>query len=375
MTRNGKSREQWATRIGVILAVAGSAIGLGNFLRFPGQAVQNGGGVFMIPYFCALILVGIPICWAEWIMGKYGGRCGFNSAPAIFAAVGRHPSWRYLGVLGVMVPVLVYSYYVLIESWCLGYAWAYLTGSIDLGTDQALHAERSRSFFIDLTGAAADGLMLDGALHRSVVIWIGVFCANFALLYRGLSGGIERFCRWAVPLMAVCALCVLLRVLTLGTPNPDFPERNVENGLGAMWNAKPLRGSETWIEALAEPQVWLAAAGQIFFSLSVGFGIIVNYASYLLQKDDVVLSGLTASATNEFFEVCMGGLITIPAAFIFMGAAGAAATGTFDLGFQRSPSSSLTCPEGASSASSGSSCCFSRPSPARSRCFSRRLRS
>jgi SNF family Na+-dependent transporter len=111
----------------------------------------------------------------------------------------------------------------------------------------------------------------------------------------------------------------------------------VLNGLGFMWNPKPVDGDGSWYDALFKSKVWMAAAGQIFFSLSVGFGVIVNYASYLKKKDDVVLSGLTASATNEFFEVCLGGLITIPAAFVFLGVAGAAKTGTFSLGFHTLP--------------------------------------
>jgi SNF family Na+-dependent transporter len=86
-----------------------------------------------------------------------------------------------------------------------------------------------------------------------------------------------------------------------------------------MWNPKPLHGGGSF-SALWDPQVWLEAAGQIFFTLGVGFGIIMTYASYLKKDDDVVLSGLTASATNEFSEVCLGGMITIPAAFIFLGA-------------------------------------------------------
>lgn len=333
------AKEQWGTRIGVILAVAGSAVGLGNFLRFPGQAAANGGGAFMIPYFCALLFLGIPLCWAEWIMGKYGGQKGFNSCPAIFAVLGRQPIWRYFGVLGLLIPIVVYMYYVLIESWCLGYAWAYLTGAMDraLGDDPSQFGENSRRFFSSFVGDQQDGLMFEGRLHDSVIVWAIVFAINFFLIYRGLSRGIERFCMFAMPLMALCAFAVLLRVLTLGTPNPDLPDQNVLNGLGFMWNPKPADGGGPWWTALAEPKVWLAAAGQIFFSLSVGFGIIVNYASYLRRKDDVVLSGLTASATNEFFEVCMGGLITIPAAFVFLGVAGATTSGTFDLGFKTLP--------------------------------------
>ena len=86
-----KRREQWGTRIGVILAVAGSAVGLGNFLRFPGIAAQNGGGAFMLPYFISLLVLGVPLCWAEWTMGRHAGVRGFNSAPAIFTVIWRHP--------------------------------------------------------------------------------------------------------------------------------------------------------------------------------------------------------------------------------------------------------------------------------------------
>jgi NSS family neurotransmitter:Na+ symporter len=341
-----KPREQWATRLGLILAVAGSAVGLGNFLRFPGQAAQNGGGAFMIPYFCALILLGIPICWAEWVMGREGGRFGFNSCPAIFGALGRRAIWRYAGVLGLLIPIIIYMYYVLIESWCLGYAWSYLTGAIDLGPDKSQYADKSKDFFNAFVGAEEDGLMIEGGLHISVIFWIITFTLNFALIFRGVSKGIEAFCIRAMPIMVVCAVIVLIRVLTLGTPNPDYPDQNVINGLGFMWNPKTGADGGPWYEALKNPQVWLAAAGQIFFSLSVGFGIIVNYASYMRRNEDIALSGLTAASTNEFFEVCLGGLITIPAAFVFLGIAGASVTGTFDLGFKTLPVVFLYMPYG-----------------------------
>ncbi len=88
---NNGSKEEWGSKLGVILAVAGSAVGLGNFLRFPGKAADYGGGAFMIPYFCALVLLGIPICWVEWTMGRRGGRFGFNSAPGVFSVLWKNP--------------------------------------------------------------------------------------------------------------------------------------------------------------------------------------------------------------------------------------------------------------------------------------------
>ncbi|MDP6979347.1 MAG: sodium-dependent transporter [Myxococcota bacterium] len=340
-----KQRDQWTSRIGVILAVAGSAVGLGNFLRFPGQAAENGGGAFMVPYFIAFLLLGIPICWAEWTMGRMGGRMGFHSSPAIYGAVAGRPRWRFMGALGVLIPIIIYMYYVVIESWCLGYALAYLTGSIDLGNDPSTYGERSAAWFGDFVGIGGNGLRDESGISTSVYLWLFVFVVNFAFIYRGISKGIETFCKYAVPLMALCAVIVLVRVLTLGTPNPELPDQNVLNGLGFMWNPKSSAVDGSWVGSLADPGVWLAATGQIFFSLSVGFGIIINYASYLHRDKDVVLSGLTASSTNEFFEVCLGGLITIPAAFIFLGAAGATG-GTFGLGFNALPVVFLYMPGG-----------------------------
>jgi len=317
-------REQWGSRIGVILAVAGSAVGLGNFLRFPGQAAQNGGGAFMIPYFVSLLILGIPMCWSEWAMGRYGGARGFNSAPGIFGVIWKNPLAKYVGSIAVIIPLIIYMYYVVIEAWCLGYAYNYLTGDLMLGSDSAAYG----AFFGRFVGIAGNGfLYADG---QGQVIWFIalVFLLNFALIYRGVSKGIETLCKYAMPLMALFALCVLVRVLTLGTPDPAHPDQSVLGGLGFMWNPD--------FAKLADPKTWLAASGQIFFTLSVGFGIILNYASYVKRKEDIALSALTASSMNEFFEVCLGGLITLPAAFIFLGIA-AGTMGTFALGFNALP--------------------------------------
>ena len=330
-------KQEWGSRLGVILAVAGSAVGLGNFLRFPGQAADNGGGAFMIPYFAALIFLGIPIGWAEWTMGRYGGRKGFHSAPAIMGAVGKGSLFRYLGVIGVLIPLAVSFYYVFIEAWCLGYALEYLkaliSGSAALGIDpnttNESQAAAAKSYFAATAGTSANGSLFADGLAPIVWITLAVFAINIWLVIRGLSGGIETFCKWAMPAMAVCALFVLVRVLTLDSHGDD---RSVSAGLGYMWNPD-------W-DKLADPKAWIAAAGQIFFSLSVGFGVIINYASYMKKKDDLVLSGLTASATNELFEVGFGGMITLTAAVVFLGVAGTAEAvsgGTFGLGFSTLP--------------------------------------
>jgi SNF family Na+-dependent transporter len=302
-------RETWGSKIGVILAVSGSAVGLGNFLRFPGKAVDNGGGAFMIPYFISFLLVGIPICWAEWAMGRSGGKFGHNSAPGIFETLIRRPNAKYFGVFCIMIPLVIYMYYIFIEAWCLGYAWYFLTGTLSLGTEPAEYA----NFFEKFVGMSGNGTIFCRAGIATLIFLAISFTINFILIYRGVQKGIELFCKIAMPLLVLCSLIVLVRVLTLGTPNPDLPDQNVLNGLGFMWNPR-------W-EMLKSGKVWMEAAGQIFFSISVGFGLILTYSSYLKKNEDVVLSGLSASATNEFAEVILGGLMIIPAAFIFMGAA------------------------------------------------------
>ncbi|MDX1582749.1 MAG: sodium-dependent transporter [Thermoanaerobaculia bacterium] len=327
-----KQTEGWSTRIGVILAVAGSAVGLGNFLRFPGVAAQNGGGAFMIPYFCALLLVGIPIAWAEWTMGRYGGQRGLHSAPSILGLFGGRPA-RYLGIVGILVPLSVSFYYTFIEAWCLGYFWQFVTGGMGIDPTTSIDTQTAvaSGFYNDFTGTGSNGLLFGGG-YETFLFWGITFALNIYFIFRGLSRGIELFCRFALPLMAVMALIVLIRVLTLGTPDPTYPDQNVINGLGYMWNPN--------FDALLNAETWLAAAGQIFFSISVGFGIILNYSSYLSRKDDVVLSSLSSTATNEVFEVSFGGLITVTASFIFLGLSGtiaAVSTGTFGLGFVTLP--------------------------------------
>ena len=362
--------ESWNSRIGVILAVAGSAVGLGNFLRFPGQAAEYGGGAFMLAYFISFILIGLPICWAEWTMGRHGGQAGFNSAPGIFNYITRKPAFKYLGAIGVLIPVIIYMYYVYIEAWCLGYSINFITGNMDFRT-----VEDSSEFWGNFIGIGKNGSAIGFGLGQVGIYLALVFFLNFLLIYRGLSRGIELFCTYAMPTLLIIAVLILLRVLTLGTPDSNLPNRNVNNGLGFMWNpvkhvVESKQEDGNWIldkqivdrdllssahtiaaanpdkkrvrkvtvkEQLLNPQLWLAAAGQIFFSLSVGFGVIITYSSYLSKKDDVVLSGLAATSANEFCEVALGGLITLPAAVTFLGVAGVAGMGTFGLGFNVLP--------------------------------------
>jgi len=316
-------REKWGTKLGIIMAVAGSAVGLGNFLRFPVQAAQNGGGAFMIPYFISFLLLGIPLMWIEWAIGRYGGLFGHGSAPFIFDKLWKNRALKYLGVIGIFGPVVIFIYYTYIESWLLGYAFFAITGKLLAFTTPSA----MKNFLL-----AYQGLAPGSNLWTAYIFFLITFAVNIWILYRGIKGGIEWLCNWAMPVLFTFGIIVMIRVLTLGAPNPQIPDWNILNGLGFLWNPD--------FSVLANSKVWLAAAGQIFFTLSVGIGCILTYASYLSHGDDVVLSGLSAASTNEFAEVILGGSIVIPAAFAFLGPIGAtqaAQSGAFNLGFVTMP--------------------------------------
>jgi len=322
-----KKRDTWGSKLGIIMAVAGSAVGLGNFLRFPVQAASNGGGAFMIPYFISLLLLGIPLMWVEWSIGRFGGGFEHGTAPGVFHSLWQKNRFiKYFGVIGIFGPLVIFIYYTYIESWLLGYAFFAIAGKYtSANTQQAL-----QSFLQGYQGLEKNQYF--SGLGVAYTFFIITFLLNTFVIYKGIKGGIEKLCNIAMPVLFAFGIFIMIRVLTLGAPDASNPGWNIKNGLGFLWNPD--------FSALKSAKVWLAAAGQIFFTLSVGIGVILTYASYLKKSDDVVLSGLTAVSTNEFAEVILGGSIVIPVAFAFFGPLGAqeaAKSGTFNLSFVTMP--------------------------------------
>ena len=224
-------RERWGSRIGVILAVAGSAVGLGNFLRFPGQAAQNGGGAFMLPYFISLLVLGIPLCWAEWTMGRYGGTCGFNSAPGIYSVIWRNRCAKYFGAIALLLPLVIYMYYVLIEAWCLGYALQYISGDLILGPEAT--AADYGSFFANFSGQDADGALLSEGRRHWLFVLAGVFASDNGPEFLGLNGTDYYIAAYlAVPMAAVALIG--LPVALAGYRERGVLRRLSASGLSAL---------------------------------------------------------------------------------------------------------------------------------------------
>lgn len=320
-------RDRWSSKLGVILAVAGSAVGLGNFLRFPGKVASNGGGAFMIPYFVSFLLLGLPLMWIEWTIGRFGGGFGHSTAPGMF-----HTMWKksrfikYFGVIGIFGPVVIFVYYTYVESWLLGYSLFAVTGKYSACMDK----EGMTAFLHAYQGLVSNEHF--SGIWTSYMFFLITFAVNILVVCFGVSRGIERVCKWGLPVLFLMAVILVVRVLTLGSPIPEHPEQSIINGLGFLWNPD-------W-SALLHGRVWLEAAGQIFFTLSCGFGVILTYASYLKRNDDVALSGLSAAITNEMAEVVLAGSLVIPAAFVFLGSAGikeVSEGGLFNLGFITMP--------------------------------------
>ncbi|MFH2035889.1 MAG: sodium:calcium symporter [Candidatus Zixiibacteriota bacterium] len=320
-----KIKERWGTKIGVILAVAGSAVGLGNFLRFPVQAAKFDEGAFIIPYLVAVLLVGVPLMWVEWTAGRIGGLAGHSSGPGILQTLWKKNRFvKYLGISGIFGPFLIYMYYVYIESWCLAYAWYSITGHFS-GISSS---EGFTQFLVQYTGGASTGFLAGSG--PALIFFVITFALNIFVTYFGIRGGIEKLCNIALPMLM--AFGIFLAISVLFVFKPFNPEWTALKGLGYIWNAD--------LTALTKPDVWMAAMGQVFFTLSVGIGVILTYASYLRRKDDVALSGLAAASTNEFAEIVLAGCIVIPAAFMFFGpndVQSIAQSGAFNLGFVTIP--------------------------------------
>jgi len=317
-----KSKESWGSRVGLVLAMAGNAVGLGNFLRFPAQAAQNGGGAFIIPYLISFLLMGIPLLYIEWAIGRHGGKYHHHSTPGMFDVMGKSRFLKYIGVFGLFTNLCIAAYYCYIESWTLSYVFHSITGTF--------FEIKPTDFFPRYLGLHENSIF---AIPPEAVFWfILTLCLNVWILSKGLAKGIEVAAKIGMPLLILFGIVLAIKGLTLDSGNPGVIESPL-TGLNFVW--------EPNFSGLTNPTTWLAAAGQIFFTLSVGMGSIHCYAAYVKEKQDIALNASSAGWMNEFVEVVLGGSLLIPIATAYLGlqAVQAATLGGsgFGLGFLTLP--------------------------------------
>lgn len=314
-------KESWGSRVGLVLAMAGNAVGLGNFLRFPAQAVQNGGGAFIIPYLVSFLLMGIPLLWIEWAIGRNGGKYGHHSTPGMMDVLGKSPWWKYVGVFGIFTNLTVAAYYCYLESWTLAYVWHSLTG-----TFSGMNATEVALYFDQYVGIQAGSIF--SVSGPSLLFYAITILLNLWILSRGLSKGIEVAAKIGMPMLILFGAFLAIRSLTL-----DAGEQGAVNdatlGLNFLWSPQ--------FDSLYNPKVWLAAAGQIFFTLSVGMGSIHCYAAYVKENEDIALNGASAGWMNEFVEVVLGGSIVVPIAVAYLGIDWIQANAGLAMGFKTMP--------------------------------------
>ncbi|MFH0520213.1 sodium-dependent transporter [Streptomyces sp. M41] len=278
-------REQWATRTGFLLAAIGSAVGLGNIWRFPAVAYDNGGGAFLLPYLIALLTAGIPLLIMEYAIGrKYR-----TSPPAALRQMAR-PA-QVLGWWQVAISFVIATYYAVIIAWAVRY--------VGFAADQAWGDDPEGFLFGTFLKAADEPGFVSG--YVSGVLWplIAVWVVVLGILAFGVRRGIETANKIFIPLLVIFFGALVVRSITLD---------GAAEGLDAFF-------TPDWSE-LDDGSVWVAAYGQIFFSLSIGFGIMITYASYLRRRSDLTGSAMVAGFANSSFEILAG--IGVFAALGFM---------------------------------------------------------
>ncbi len=269
-------RANFGSKLGVILATAGSAVGLGNVWRFPYMVGENGGAVFIIIYVACVVLLGIPCMVSEFIVGRHGQA---NTARAYRKLAGRTP-WALIGYMGVLTGFLITGYYAVVSGWCLQYIFASLIGHLQGDP------EYFKTYFAELASDPVKPVLW-------TVIILGV---TYLIIEHGVRDGIERASKMLMPTLFILLLIIVGASCML--PNADK---------GIEFLFKPDLSKLTG-------DVFLGALGQSFYSLSIAMGCLCTYASYFSKY-----TNLTKSASQIAFIDCMvailAGLMIFPAAF------------------------------------------------------------
>ena len=271
-----KERASFGSKMGMILATAGGAVGLGNVWRFPYMVGENGGAAFIIVYIICVLLLGIPCMVSEFIIGRHGAANTYRA----YSEVGNGRPWKLVGLLGVMTGVLIISYYAVVSGWCLQYVYASAAGQ--------LHGDTTfvKNYF----------QLFSSDPVRPIFWLVAILLMTHYVIIHGIRGGIEKASKVLMPALFILLLVIVVASCML--PNAD-------RGIDFLFKpdfSKFDRG------------VFLSALGQSFYSLSIAMGCICTYASYYSRKTNLLGSALQISFIDTLVAI-LAGLMIFPAAF------------------------------------------------------------
>lgn len=271
-----EKRGSFGSKIGIILATAGSAVGLGNVWRFPYMTGENGGAAFILVYILFIFLLGLPGMVNEFIIGRHSA----SNAARAYHKMSRGRPWRGVGLLGILCSTIILGFYSVVAGWCLQYLYASIAGQLSGDADYV------RSYFQEFSSS----------LLRPILWSVGFVLLTHLVIIRGVKKGIERISKLLMPTLFV--LLIILVVASCMLPGAM---------VGVEFLFKPDFSKIT-------PDVILAALGQSFFSLSLGTACLCTYASYFGRNTNLLKSAVQISVIDTIIAI-LAGLMIFPAAF------------------------------------------------------------
>jgi NSS family neurotransmitter:Na+ symporter len=288
-----QERESFTSKFGVLAALAGSAIGLGNIWRFPYVVGQNGGGAFLLIYILFISAIGIPVMMSEFIIGR---SAQLNPVGA-FRKIAPGTKWHLVGMLGVVSVFIIFSFYTVVAGWTLEYViqsvrWILFPGKFGLASmDNAALTQ----FFSDHYDSFISGVW------RPLIWFVAMLLLTGYIVISGVKNGIEKFTKVLMPIFLVILLVLVLRSVTLAGGRE-----------GLVFLFKP-----DFTQIREEPfRIVLEALGQAFFSLSIGMGTLITYGSYIKRKENLASTAVSVVAADTFVAV-LAGIAIFPAVFAF----------------------------------------------------------
>lgn len=274
-----KKRDSFGSRFGAIAALAGSAVGLGNVWKFPYEAGSNGGGAFLLIYIFFTLFIGFPVMLSEFALGRKGQRNAFGT----FKILAPGTKWYYFGMLSIVAAAFILSFYGTVSGWTLEYVWLAVSNSFEGQSADAITTTFNR--FISHP-------------YKAVIWQLGFMFLTGAIILAGVKKGIERYTKMMMPVLLIIVILLGIRACTL---------EGASEGLKFMFYPD--------FDALTAHGI-LSALGQAFFSLSIGMGVLLTYASYIPKSENLTHISLQVIGTDTLVAI-LSGIAILPAVFAF----------------------------------------------------------